>query len=224
MGPLEREVGGDGDYLCGLVKDSAGSYSLSVTDFKGHSRGFALTDPGTYPGVIECSKNANQAVVSNQSEITVRSLSDGHVETTIAGAYSAPLPVSPDLQWLAFNSQSEPGGVWGTTVVSLADGTVHARLPGVVAAAFLPDGKHLVVSDGAASRTRMVDWRTGHELWSGPGGPAPIAISDLLTDKMVVDLVIGSAEHGTDRHDYWIVDGTGAASEFIPQERASPAR
>jgi hypothetical protein len=206
---------GDGDYLCGLVKDSSGAYSLDVTDLEGGSRRLALNDTGPDANVLACSTNTNRAVMLEQSGMTIRSLSDGHVERTIKAPNQA-FPVSPDLQWLAVTSLSQSGDVWDTKIIGLADGTVQAQLPGALAAAFMPDGKHVVVADRAATRTRMVDWRTGSELWSGRGGAEPVAMSDTLTGKMVIDLVTGSAEAGTNKNDYWIVDGTGAALQFIP--------
>jgi hypothetical protein len=213
----------DGDYLCGLVNDSTGSYTLQITDWQGNSHGFALSDTGPHANVIACSMSANRALLLEQSGVTVRSLSDGQVKGTIDVPTQA-MPVSADVQLLAASSRSPVGSDWQTTVVGLVDGTVRARLAGAVAVAFMPDGRHLVVWDRNADMTRMVDWRTGAVLWAGPGGANAIALSDPLTDKIVLDLVTGSAEAGTDKHAYWIVDGSGTASRFVPQDIATPAR
>jgi hypothetical protein len=225
-GDLTGEWAQDGDYICALV-DNSGAYTMQITDWQGHSRGFAVSDIGPQANLLACSTSTNRAVVLEQvgtqhEVITVRSLSDGHLERTI-NAPAQWWPVSANVQWLAVISGFEAPGPYETTIISLADGTVHARFPGEGAHAFFPDGVHLLLSDQAGTRTRVIDWRTGAEIWSRPGFAAEIAASDPVTDKLLVDFVTGSVEAGTDKHDYWILDGTGAVIRFIPIVEAPPA-
>ena len=213
----------DGDYLCGLVKDSAGAFTLQVTDLHGHSRGVAISDTGPHPSLSACSTGTNRALVAELSGMTVRSLSDGHIERTITGAPNSAQPVSPDGQWLAAISGGMQGVVPETAIISLADGTVQARFPAEVALDFFPDGRHLLLGDKAGTRTRIVDWRSGAVLWSRPGGAGEVAASDPVTDKLLVDFLTGSPYSGTDKHDYWILGSAGTATRFVPLVDAPPA-
>ncbi len=211
----------DGNYLCGSGKNPAGGYTMYLTDLQGRSREYILGTSGDIHNVFGCSTNTSRAVVLEGSGqlMTVISLSDGHVETTV------PLPklfasslVSPDANWLVENIITTPGGAHESDLVDLGDGSVHYRLANGTVVAFSPDSQYLVANDDGGTSTRMVDWRTSHDVWSSPGYVArAAAVSDPATNEMLLEVATGSAAAGTQRSQYWIVTGHGVATQFIPQ-------
>jgi len=64
----------------------------------------------------------------------------------------------------------------------------------------------------------MLDWQTSHDVWSSPGYVASVvAVSDPGTNEMRLEVATGSTAAGSERRQYWIVTGSGVATQFIPQ-------
>ena len=214
---------GDGDYLCGSGKDPSGHDLIYVIDAQGHSREYILSSPGAIHNVVACSTRTDRAAVLEESGITVLSLSDGHVERTVhLASQTKPLQagswvVSPDVLWLAESAMRSTGTV-DTYVTDLGDGAVQARVTDTLVIAFSPDGKSLVVNNQKGTKATTLNWRTGAEQWTIAGHVAMlIAHSDTSTNKVLLWISTGSTAAGTDTHDYWIVDGSGTATLFTPQ-------
>jgi len=215
----------DGDYFCGLEAGTLG-YSLIVEDVLGKVQRIQLHVPsdlvppdGLRAMGVECALTSSRALVFGGStpryRVALMSLPDGLAVSDIQLTAGYADGASPNLHWLAINN-----GV-GT------DGTVQAELDGDFAS-FTPDSAHLVGTDGHWAAA-LVDWRTGTELWSGPGHLSGImASSDPSTNMMLLWLSTGQPQAGTDTYDYWIVDGGGSARRFNPRDcvsiEASPAR
>ena len=211
----------DGNYLCGSGKNPAGGYTMYVTDLRGRSREYALGSSGDIHNVFGCSTSAKRAVVLEGSGqlMTVISLSDAHVETTVPlPKLFASLLVSPNTNWLVEDVITAPGGAHESDLVDLGDGSVRYRLANSTAVTFSPDSRYLVVNDSSGTSTRMLDWQTSHDVWSSPGYVASVvAVSDPGTNEMLLEVATGSTAAGTQRSQYWIVTGGGVATRFFPQ-------
>jgi hypothetical protein len=222
----------DGAHICGLTTDSNGMHSLEVVGTHGGVRRYSLDAVGQYPVLSACSFRSGRVAIQtnlgrisggNEAswEIKVLSLRDGTTSNTVVWTAEdrTNIILSRDARWLA-RQVNRPTGHWVTEVVDLMDGSLKGSYEEVLAAAFSPDGRLLVVGVGS-TETRVLDWRTGAVVWSRTtygtySGLSGIeAISDVATDKLLV------AQH-TDNpnafhtREFWIVDGQGSARPFYP--------
>ena len=215
---------GDGDYFCGLERNSAG-FDAVVEDLPGHVQRFRLDVPaelippdGLRAMNIECSLSTNRAVVFGGSlphyRAALMSMADGHLlkdvqmDENVGGVGR-----SPDLHWLAATDPRPDG--WETELVDLTDGSIGAKLDGYFAT-FTPDSQNLVgiTNTGVAA---VIDWRTRSQLWSEPGDLTAMFLSDPSTNKLLLRLSTGSPGAGTATNAYWIVNGKGSGFRFNPR-------
>ena len=221
----------DGDLYCASGEDSSGNSAIYITDPQGHSRHLVLgsidvASSARTPrvqnvqfSIWECSQRTNRAVVldfsggSTNETISLVSLSDGQLLSVPRLTNPQVGVFSSDARWWA-QPVVQSGGKWSTEVIDLTDGAVQTTISDAFPAAFSPDGSDLVVSD-QATKVSMLNWRTGTELWSTKGsGVSAGAASDPATNKLLLSVARPGTMAGAD---YWIVDGSGAASQFTPQ-------
>ncbi|TMD07881.1 MAG: hypothetical protein E6J01_05025 [Chloroflexi bacterium] len=222
----------DGAHICGLTTDSNGMHSLEVVGTHGGVRRYSLNAVGQYPVLSACSfRSGRVAIQTNLGRISggneaswvieVLSLRDGTTINTVTWTAEdrTNILLSRDARWLA-RQITRPTGRWVTEVVDLMDGSPKASYEEVLAAAFSPDDRLLVVGVGS-TETRALDWRTGTVVWSRTthgtysGLSGVEAISDVATDKLLV------AQHTDNPNafhtlEFWIVDGEGSARPFYP--------
>jgi hypothetical protein len=135
----------------------------------------------TAPSVLACSIHSDRAVVAqgglmgSASELWVVRLSTGALlyhESFPTGSAGVAVVASRDGQYLAETASACCAtGPPSTTIHRAVDGALVARLDGRRVAGFSWDSELAITTDGVAGgKPRVVRWRSGQEVWSGPAG------------------------------------------------------
>jgi hypothetical protein len=167
-----------------------------------------------------CSITTSRAAAYSNDGVSwdVRSLKDGHV--------LAPIPVtgqadgfglSADLSWLTVTT-GFPGGAMETIVYRLSDGSVSAKLPDVWGQQFSPDSRYLLVNNLKLNTYSMLEWRTGHVVWTRAGYLRGPGESDSTTNMMFLDVAADQSAEASQHQKFWIVSPTGVFTEFHPRD------
>ncbi len=208
----------DADFVCGTVVNAAVQSVMYVTDVHGKTR--EIPTDGRIRELAACSITTNRAAVYSADGVSwdVRSLRDGHV--------LAPIPVtgqadgfglSADLSWLTVTT-GFPGGAMETIVYRLSDGSVSAKLPDVWGQQFTPDSRYLLVNNLKLNTYSMLDWRTGHVVWTRAGYLRGAGESDSTTNMMLLQVAADQSAEASQKQQFWIVSPTGVFTQFHPRE------
>ncbi len=207
----------DADFVCGTVLNAAGQRVMYVTDVHGKAR--EIPTDGQIGQLAACSITTSRAAVYSADGLSwdLRSLRDGHVLAPIPVGQANGFGLSADLSWLTVTT-GFPGGAMETIVYRLSDGSVSAKLPDVWGQQFTPDSRYLLVNNLNLNTYSMLDWRTGHVVWTRAGYLRGAGESDSTTNMMLLQVAADQSAEASQKQQFWIVSPTGVFTQFHPQE------
>jgi hypothetical protein len=211
----------DSRQLCGLTRESTGSYALEILSINGtRNRVAAITlTPGTaqFPVLAACSVLTHRAVVIGQTpgyawNVSMISLSDGSV--LYQHSYPNPLTrivASHDGQYIV--EQFGTNGTSGPAILirQLPSGTTVGQFSGVIVQGFSWDGSLVVgytFGNPSTQEAQVIRWRTHEVIWRQCMCPHPHWLSVLPQPGGSNLAVVATTDDGT-QVSFNIVDANG---------------
>jgi hypothetical protein len=211
----------DSRQLCGLTKESTGSYALEILSINGTRNrvGAISLTPGTaqFPVLAACSVLTHRAVVIGQTpgyawNVSMISLSDGSV--LYQHSYPNPLTrivASHDGQYIV--EQYGTNGTSGPAILirQLPSGTTVGQFSGVIVQGFSWDGSLVVgytFGNPSTQEAQVIRWRTHEVIWRQCMCPHPHWLNILPQPGGANVAVVATTDDGT-HVSFNIVDANG---------------